>query len=73
MDVFKIIGALGIILISIAILVKKRTTRNILYICGGVCLEIYSIYIKDAVFIILQIIFLGVAVFDLFHHLKDKE
>lgn len=73
MDIFKIIGALGIVLISIAILVKSRTKRNILYIAGGICLEIYSISIKDAVFIILQIIFTGVAVFDLIKTMSKKE
>ena len=64
MDVFKIIGALGIILIAIGIVIKKRKTQDIFYILGGICLETYSIYIKDVIFIILQIIFTLVAVYD---------
>jgi len=46
-DIFKIIGALGIILISIGIVVKRRKIQDIFYIFGGICLEIYSIYIGD--------------------------
>jgi hypothetical protein len=64
MDIFKIIGALGLILISIGIAIKKRKTQDIYYILGGICLEIYSIYINDLIFIILQIIFTLTAVYD---------
>ena len=62
--IFKIIGALGIILISIGIITKKRKTQDIFYILGGICLETYSIYIGDLIFIILQIIFTLAAIYD---------
>lgn len=62
---FKIIGACGIILISIGILNKKRKVQNIYFIGGGLFLEIYSIYIQDFIFIILQIIFILTAIYDL--------
>ncbi|MCD4704486.1 hypothetical protein K8R66_00215 [bacterium] len=64
MNIFKIVGALGIVLISIGIIVKKRKNQNIYYILGGLCLEIYSIYIGDLIFIILQIIFILAAIYD---------
>jgi len=63
-DIFKIIGALGIILISIGIITKKRKTQDVFYILGGLCLETYSIYIGDLIFIILQIIFTLAAIYD---------
>ncbi|MFN3966638.1 MAG: hypothetical protein ACK4JE_02935 [Endomicrobiia bacterium] len=63
-DFPKIIGALGIILISIGIITKKRKIQDIFYILGGICLEIYSIYIGDLIFIILQIIFTLTAIYD---------
>ena len=63
-DIFKIIGALGIILISIGIVTKKRKTQDVFYILGGLCLETYSIYIGDLIFIILQIIFTLAAIYD---------
>jgi len=62
---FKIIGGLGILLITIGIINKKRKTQDIYYIFGGACLLIYSIYIKDIIFIILQIIFTLTAIYDL--------
>ncbi len=63
-DIFKIIGALGIILISIGILNRKRKSQDIYFILGGICLEAYSLYIGDIIFIILQIIFTLSAVYD---------
>jgi lipid-A-disaccharide synthase-like uncharacterized protein len=62
---FKIIGALGLILISIGILTKQRKKQDTLYIIGGICLEIYSIHLKDAIFITLQIVFTLAAIYDL--------
>ena len=62
---FKTIGALGLILISIGIINKNRRNQDVLYIVGGICLEIYSVYIGDWIFIILQAIFTISAVYDL--------
>lgn len=63
---FRIIGALGLLLISAGIVVKNRKKQNYLFVVGGILLEAYSIYIGDVVFIILQIIFILAAVYDLF-------
>lgn len=60
----KFIGALGIILISFGILIKNRERQDIFYILGGGCLEAYSLYIRDPIFIILQIIFTLSAIYD---------
>lgn len=65
-NLFKLIGALGLILISVGLLIKSRTHQNILYIVGGICLEIYSIYLNDVIFVILQVVFILSAVFDLY-------
>ena len=64
MDVFKFIGAAGLVLISIGMITKKRKTQDLFYIFGGIGLEIYSIYIGDVIFIILQILFTGAAFYD---------
>lgn len=63
-NIFKIIGALGLILISVGLLIKDRKKQNALYVLGGVGLEIYSISIRDTIFVILQIIFILSAVYD---------
>ena len=72
-DFFKIVGALGIILITIGILTKKRKIRDIYFILGGICLLTYSISIKDTIFIILQIIFSLAAAFDFTKQLFFKK
>ena len=65
MNTFKLIGAVGLVLICIGLLLKNRKHQNILYIIGGGCLEIYSIYLRDTIFIILQIAFMLSALYDL--------
>lgn len=65
MNLFKIIGAAGLLLISIGIVTKGRKMQDALYVIGGLCLEAYSIYLGDVIFIILQIIFTLAAVYDL--------
>ena len=51
-----IIGLLSIIsgTLMIAKRPKKRKTIFSILLTGGICLEIYSIYIQDPIFIILQ-------------------
>jgi len=66
---FKIIGILGLVLISIGVITKKRKNQDIYYILGGIFLLTYSISIKDFIFIILQSIFTIAASYDL---LKTK-
>lgn len=65
MDIFKIVGATGLLFISIGIITKNRKKQDVLYIIGGLCLEAYSIYLEDVIFIILQIIFTAAAIYDL--------
>ncbi len=71
MEVFKLIGAIGLLLITAGILSKKRKNQDILYIVGGACLEVYSLYIGDLIFIILQIVFIIAAIYDLWK-IKNK-
>jgi len=66
-NIFYSSGIIGLILIILGILIKKkdRKKRDILYIFGGILLAIYSFYIKDTIFITLQVIFILVAIYDL--------
>ncbi len=64
MYIFQIIGAAGLLFISAGVITKKRKTQDIFYIIGGICLETYSIYLGNVIFIILQIIFTLVASYD---------
>lgn len=69
--IFKILGALGLIFISIGVITRDRVHQNIYFIIGGLLLETYSIYLKDVIFIPLQIIFVIAAGYEL-HHLKKQ-
>lgn len=72
-DFFQIIGVLGLILITIGILNKKRKIQNIFYIFGGLSLLTYSIYLKNVIFIILQSIFSLAAAYNLIKISKKKK
>ena len=62
---FKIIGALGLVFIIIGVLSRNEKIEDSFYIAGGICLGAYSIYIKDIIFIILQIIFIVATTYEL--------
>ena len=53
----KILGALGLLLITWGIFVKNDTKQAYFFAAGGLLLLIYSIYLKDLIFIPLQTIF----------------
>jgi hypothetical protein len=63
LGISKIIAIAGLIFIIIGVVMsssEKNTKKKHAYIIlaiGGICLEIYSIYIKDPIFIILQGVF----------------
>jgi len=70
--IFIIIGSIGLILISIGVITKKRKKQNILYIMGGLSLLSYSISLKNIIFIILQSVFTIAAIYDLIKIKKKK-
>jgi uncharacterized membrane protein len=71
-SLFYLLGIIGLVLIIVGVLIKKknRKVRDIIYILGGLSLVAYSYYIKDNIFITLQIIFVLVAVYDLIKQMK---
>ena len=52
--IFKIIGALGLVVISWAVIIKKERRQDKFFILGGIFLLAYSIYIREWIFILLQ-------------------
>lgn len=63
---FKIIGAIGLLLIAYGIL-QRHKRQDTLFIAGGVLLEVYSIYLEDPIFVILQLVFIASAIWDYNH------
>lgn len=69
--VYKIIGISGLVLIIIGTFLisegKKVERKNIypFLLLGGILLAIYSFYIQDTIFIILQISYILIVVYDI--------
>ncbi len=68
----KIVGAAGLVFISIGVVSKNRIRQNVYFIIGGLLLEAYSVYLKDVIFIPLQPIFVAASAYELYH-LKTTE
>ncbi|MBU1129475.1 MAG: YgjV family protein [Nanoarchaeota archaeon] len=73
--IFHAISILGLILIIVGTIVSKRNKeqRKVYYtllILGGICLEVYSIYLKDVIFIILQALFIITAIWGIVRNSK---
>lgn len=69
---FKLTGALGLIFITIGVLTKDRLRENIYFIIGGCLLEVYSVYLKDMIFIPLQVIFVVASIYEVYELKKKK-
>lgn len=71
MIIYKLIGIAGLISIIIGtfmISMKRKIKREHIYpflLIGGIFLAIYSIYIKDIIFIILQIAYILIVIYDI--------
>lgn len=56
--IFKTCGVLGLILISRGVLIREADQRDRWFIFGGLFLLIYSVYLQDLIFIILQTVYI---------------
>lgn len=69
--IIKILGAIGLLLITWGIFEKDLRHRDRIYIIGGSALLIYSVYLKDPIFIPLQIFFIIASIIHI-HQQKKK-
>ena len=53
-----VFGIIGLIVISYAIWIKKETAQDIAFLIGGIFLLVYSIYVQDAIFIMLEVVYI---------------
>ncbi len=70
---FSLIGILGLLLISYGVMITARKKEDTLFILGGLCLTVYSIYIQDMIFVLLQIVFIVSAVYNLNKTIKEEK
>ncbi len=70
--VFKILGAIGLLLITWGIFIQKETKQDWIFALGGVFLLAYSTYLRDPIFITLQIVFTGASLYEIYK-IKHKK
>lgn len=65
MGSFIILGVVGVLFITAGILQKKQQKEDVFFVIGGLFLLAYSIYLKDAVFAVLQVIVISASLWEL--------
>jgi len=69
---FKSLGIIGVLLIAYGIHAKKEIKQDIIFALGGLCLLAYSSYLRDPIFIVLQIIFTGSSLYEIYKLKRDS-
>jgi len=67
----KMFGVIGVLLITWGIYAKKETSQDWIFVAGGLCLLAYSSYLRDPIFIPLQIIFTAASLYEIYK-IKSK-
>lgn len=70
---FKIIGVAGLLLITCGIFIKKETKQDWIFALGGISLLIYSAYLKDIIFVTLQIVFTMASLYEIYKIKHEKD
>ena len=70
---FRIIGIVGLVCIIAGLLIKNDDKRYALFTVGGIGLLVYSIAIRDVIFIVLQLAFTIVSFVDFIKSKKKKK
>jgi len=74
MEIFvKIMGAIGLLLITSGIFIKNEIKQDWIFIAGGFGLLIYSLWLKDPIFVPLQIIYIGASLYEIIILTKKKK
>lgn len=68
----KISGVIGVLIICYAIYIKKEARQDEIFALGGVFLLAYSIYLRDPIFIVLQVVFIGSSLYEVYK-IKHKK
>ena len=70
--IFKILGALGLLLITWGIFIRDEIRQDWIFALGGLFLLAYSTYLQDGIFITLQIVFTLASLWEIYT-LKQKK
>jgi len=69
---FLILGILGLIFVTLGVLQRQEIKSDYLYVLGGLFLVIYSLSIKNWIFIILQVVFILGSLYEILKIKKEK-
>ena len=69
----KILGALGLLFITWGVLIKNELRQDIAFVAGGLMLLVYSISLRDPIFIPLQIIFTLASLYEIVVIIRKKK
>lgn len=58
-------GILGLLAITVGVILRQERQQDVVFIIGGILLAGYSAYRGDPIFLLLQIVFIIVAVMEL--------
>lgn len=61
----KLFGAVGLILITWGIFAKTERKQDWIFVWGGLFLLVYSVYLRDPIFIPLQIVFILASLYEI--------
>lgn len=64
-------GIIGLLLITYGVFIKDEMRQDMLFVVGGFGLLLYSISLKDPIFIPLQVVFILAGVYEMYT-LKKK-
>ncbi len=62
--VAKLLGIIGLLVVTRGIFVRARRTQCLIFALGGCFLILYSAYLRDTVFILLQLVFIVSSVYE---------
>lgn len=71
--IFTIIGVLGLVFVVLGLLQRKEIKEDIFFLIGGIFLLVYSIYLKNVIFIILQSAFILATIWEIIKIKKEKK
>lgn len=61
----KLCGVIGLLLITWAIFAKNERQQDWIFVAGGLGLLVYSISLRDPIFIPLQVIFIAASLYEI--------